>query len=237
MNIKGLIFDMDGVLIETEKYHYRAWKTTFQTKGIDLTPMDYSKYCQAQGRRNAIINILKNPNEEEIETLSEIKAKAYKEAIDSQKIDLFPDAAKLLKFLEDRQHILLTIGSSSVVAEYVIKKTYIAWQFEEIFTSNMVERNKPYPDLFNYAAYKMGIEKEALAVIEDSIAGVIAACLAGINVFALNRNGSLEGLEVNNIQKNIDEIGLVVSKQETEHLANASIMFIHDLNEVISHIN
>ncbi len=236
MNIKGLIFDMDGVLIETEKYHYQAWKTTFEAKGIHLSPLDYSKYCQAQGRRNAIVNILKTPSEEDINVLSDIKAKAYKKVIDSEEIDLYPDAAKLLNFLEERQHLHLTIGSSSVVADYVIKKTYIAWQFGQIFTGNMVERNKPYPDLFNLAAEEMGIKKEALAVIEDSIAGAIAACLAGIIVFALNRDNSLVGLDLDHIQHNIDDLGLKLTDQEISNLSSASIIPIDDLTQIIAYL-
>lgn len=234
MNIKGLIFDMDGVLIETEKYHYQAWKASFETKDINLSPADYSKYCQAQGRRNAIVNILKTPSEEDIKVLSDIKASAYKEAIDSEEIDLYPDAAKLLQFLENRQHILLTIGSSSVVADYVIQKTYIAWQFGHIYTGNMVNRNKPYPDLFDLAAKDMDIRKENLAVIEDSIAGVIAACLAGIKVFALNRDNSLQGLDFQHIQNNIIDLGLELTEQEIANLSKASIFPIDDLTQVIT---
>lgn len=234
--IKGILFDMDGVLIETEKFHYMAWKKAFKLKNINLSPDDYAKYCQAQGRQNAIKNIIQNPTDKDYIRLSERKAQAYKEAIDQNDIILYDDAKVLLAHLEENQHIQLAIASSSLVADYVIKKTYISWQFSHFITGAMITRNKPYPDIFNLAAKKLGIAKKDLVVIEDSIAGVVAAQLAGINVFALNRDNSLKDLDVINVDKHIQEFVLLLTDQELENLNKSSIIQINDLAEVIDYL-
>ena len=100
----------------------------------------------------------------------------------------------------------------------------------------MISRNEPYPDIFNLAAKKLGIAKKDLGVIEDSIAGVVAARLAGINVFALNRDNSLTDLDVINIDKHIQELGLLLTDQELENLNKSSIIQINDLSEVIHYL-
>lgn len=236
MILKALLFDMDGVLIETEKFHYMAWKKAFKLKNIDLSETDYAKYCQAQGRKNAINNMIQNPTVNDYKILSTTKAEAYKEAIDLNKVKLYPDAKVLLAYLEDQQHVQLVLASSSIVADYVIKKTYVSWQFSHFITGDMVDRNKPYPDIFNLAAKKTKIAKCHLAVIEDSIAGVIAARLAGINVFALNRNNSLTALDCINIDQHISELGLLITEEERSNIGLSASIPINNLKEVIKYL-
>jgi len=236
MIIKGILFDMDGVLLETEEFHYLAWKKAFESKNINLSQSDYTRYCQAQGRRNAINNMVKAPTDEDYRLISDIKATAYKEAIDTHKVHLFDDAKLLLAFLENQQHIQLAIASSSVVADYVIKKTYVSWQFSHFITGAMINRNKPYPDIFNLAAKEINIPKKHLIVIEDSIAGVIAGRLAGINVFALNRNNSLDNLHSAPIELLIDELNLSLNEEELINLKQSSTISIDNLSEVIAYL-
>lgn len=236
MIIKGILFDMDGVLIDTEEFHYLAWKKAFESKNIDLSKSDYSKYCQAQGRKNAISNMIKDPTIEDYKLLSKIKATAYKEAIDSNKVNLFNDAKELLAFLEHQQHIQLAIASSSVVADYVIKKTYVSWQFSHFITGAMINRNKPYPDIFNLAAKEISIKKKNLVVIEDSIAGVIAARLSGINVFALNRKGSLDNLDPVNIELLINDLDLDLTVSELENIKSSITIPISSLVSIIDYL-
>lgn len=235
MTIKGLIFDMDGVLLETENFHYEAWYKAFSTKNIKLSREDYAKYCQAQGRPNAIRNIIGNPTEEDYKILSDIKAKSYKEAIDNNKVEIFHDAKTLLNHLEEHQHIELAIASSSVVADMVMAKTYCAWQFSHTVTGAMIDRNKPYPDIFNMAAAKLDIKKENLAIIEDSIAGVIAARLSGMNVFALNRHGSLDDFDHHRIHDEINDLNLTLTELEENNLAQTKSIPIDDLSEIINY--
>lgn len=236
MIINGLLFDMDGVLVETEKFHYLAWKKAFKLKNINLSEQTYGTYCQAQGRHNAIKNILHNPTAEDYILLSDTKAQAYKEAVDSNNVILYDDAKELLAFLGKRSNIKLALASSSVVADYVIKKTDVAWQFSHFITGAMVQRNKPYPDIFNLAAAKLRLPKENLAVIEDSLAGVIAARLAGINVFAINRNNSLTGLNSINIEPHINELGLTLTDIELNNINLSMTIPISYLTDIIPYI-
>lgn len=236
MIIKGILFDMDGVLLETEGFHYLAWKKAFESKQISLTKADYNKYCQAQGRKNAISNIIKKPTPEDYISIAEIKAKAYKDTIDSKEVVLFEDAKELLGHLLKLKHIDLAIASSSVVADYVIKRTSVHKQFSHFITGAMIKRNKPYPDIFNLAAKLIDIPKEYLVVIEDSIAGVIASRLAGINVFALNRNNSLDGLNTLSLQSHIDDLDLDLSREEVNNLNMSKTISINHLTEIIDYL-
>lgn len=233
MLIKGLIFDMDGVLVDTEKYHYQAWKDAFIKKGIHLSEHDYAKYCRAQGRHNAIKNMVNNPTEEDYTLLTEAKACAYKHAIDLNDVVLYHDATELLNHLKTVQNIQLAIASSSVVAEYVIAKTTAAWQFPLIISGAMVENNKPHPDIFNLAAEKLLVPKSHLAVIEDSIAGVIAARLAGINVFAINRDHSLTGLDPIHVEPYLDALNIPLTDETKHNLSCSQTIGINALTEVI----
>lgn len=227
---------MDGVLLDTENFHYLAWKKAFKLKDIDLSKNDYTKYCQAQGRVNAINNMIKQPTPNDYSLIANAKARAYKEAIDSNTVVLYEDARLLLDYLKKQQQIKLAIASSSVVADYVIKKTQVASQFSHYITGAMINRNKPYPDIFNLAAKEINIDKGHLVVIEDSIAGVIAGRLAGINVFAINRHHSLDRFNPTELTSIIKDLELNLTINERSALNHSKTIPIESLTQVIPYL-
>ncbi len=214
--MEGIIFDMDGVLVETERFHYLAWVKTFESVGITLTYEQYESCCQAQGRTNAIRNMMGNHvSTDEISRLSQMKERAYINFLQEKGIHFFEDAALLLNRLQ-RTGIKMAVASSSKNAAFVLEKAgWIEW-FDCIVTGNEIVNNKPNPEIFFLAAQRLGLPKEELMIIEDSPAGIHGAIRSGISVIVLNR----------------DEMPMVLSEEMKQARQEKRLRVIHSLNEI-----
>lgn len=186
--MEGIIFDMDGVLVETEGYHYKAWAKTFQTVGITLTMELYERYCQAQGRPNAIRNMMgKDVSEDRIAKLSDRKEEVYMHLLKEEGIRMYEDAKRLIDRLY-RAGIKMAVASSSRNAAFVLEQTGRLSMFDVIVTGLDVRHNKPNPEIFLLAAERLSIPKEQLVIVEDSEAGIHAAIRSSIPVKVIWRH-------------------------------------------------
>jgi len=229
--IKEIIFDMDGVLLDTEPLHYQAWKTAFEYLDISLTLDDYQLYCQAQGRKHAILNMKADASPDDIAMISRIKGQTYLDLIEQKHIPLYPDALALLDRMHHK-HISASVASSSVTAIPVLRQSGCSHYFKAVTTGNDIERNKPYPDIFIKAAKKTHLPLKELIVVEDSIAGIIAARLAGLKVYGLNRHQSLARFNTHNIQIHIQDLNMKITPQESRNLHETTTILINSLNEI-----
>ncbi|RMF33463.1 MAG: beta-phosphoglucomutase, partial [Chloroflexi bacterium] len=179
--IRGVIFDLDGVLTDTSELHYRAWKRLADEEGI---PFDRKANEALRGvsRRESLMRLLagRPATEEQIQEMMARKNRYYQELLQGvTSANLLPGALELLEELR-AAGIRVAIGSASKNARRVIEQLGIADRVDVIADGHSVARPKPAPDLFLYAAEQMGLPPEQCLVVEDAASGIEAALAAGM---------------------------------------------------------
>lgn len=181
--IKACIFDMDGVLVSTEIYHFKAWQRLAQTVGITIDEV-FNEQLKGVSRAVCIDLILahggiqKTPEEKDI--LAAQKNAWFLEYI--QHIgpqDVFPGVVDFLKQLRAKGY-KLAIGSASKNAPLLLEKMEIAHYFDVVIDGNKIEKAKPNPEVFLRGAQELGIAPAHCVVFEDALSGVQAAKSAGM---------------------------------------------------------
>jgi kojibiose phosphorylase len=185
-DIRGVIFDLDGVLTETAEYHYRGWQQLADEEGI---PFDrqVNEGMRGLSRRDSLLHMLggQQRTEEQIQEMMERKNRYYLESIkDISPADLLPGALELLDELRS-VGIKVAIGSASKNAKEVIQRLGIGDRVDTISDGYSVKNSKPAPDLFLHAAAQLGLAPEHCVVVEDAGSGVEAALAAGMRAVGL----------------------------------------------------
>lgn len=179
--IRGVIFDLDGVLTDTAEYHYLAWRKLADEEGIEFN-RKANEALRGISRRASLMLIIKNKkySELQIQEMLARKNRYYVEMIANiTPQDLLPGAMALLDELR-QQGIKIAIGSASKNAQMVVERLGIVDQVDAIADGYSVQRPKPAPDLFLYAAQQLGVPPKQCLVIEDAAAGIEAALAAGM---------------------------------------------------------
>lgn len=188
MTIRGFIFDLDGVITDTAEYHYRAWKQLADENGwaFDRTA---NEKLRGVSRRASLMLILGDRaadySEAQIEAFMAHKNELYLKLIRQiTPRDLLPGAPALLKELH-AAHYKIALGSASKNARQVLNSLGIAELFDAIADGGSVERQKPAPDLFLFAAQALGLLPSECVVVEDAAAGIQAAKAGGFYALGL----------------------------------------------------
>lgn len=177
--MRGVIFDMDGVLILTAPAHFESWRDAAARHGVSV---DYSKFIKTFGRTNPDIIRLwwgDAATPELIATIADEKERAFRDII-RHDMPLAPGCVELLEDLA-AAGFALAVGSSAPPEniDLVLGTSNIRRFFAGVVDGSMVKRGKPAPDVFLLAAQKLGLEPGHCAVIEDAPAGIAAAVAAG----------------------------------------------------------
>ncbi|MGB2225575.1 MAG: beta-phosphoglucomutase [Polaribacter sp.] len=178
MTRKGFIFDLDGVIVDTAKYHFLAWKNLANSLGIDFTK-EQNEQLKGVSRINSLEKILnwgnKTVSADEFQKLLVQKNEEYLEYITKMdESEILPDTEKILDFLiQNNQGIAL--GSASKNAVPILEKINLLSKFECIVDGNSVIKGKPNPEVFLKAADGLQVPPAECIVFEDSIAGIQAA--------------------------------------------------------------
>lgn len=180
---KGFIFDLDGVIVDTAKYHFLAWKKLAKSLDIDFTEED-NEQLKGVSRVRSLEKILswgnKTLSETEFTRLMAKKNEEYLSYINKMDdSELLPDVKKTLAFLAKKNQGI-ALGSASKNARYIIEKTNIKTMFHAVVDGTDVSKAKPDPEVFLIAAKLLGIEPKNCIVFEDSVAGVEAANVANM---------------------------------------------------------
>ncbi len=178
MNKKGFIFDLDGVIVDTAKYHYLAWKKLANSIGVDFTEIQ-NEQLKGVSRIESLQKILKWGNkslsEAEFNRLMSMKNEDYLSYIDKMNAsEILPDVIKILDFLIEKQQPI-ALGSASKNAPEILNKVNLFNQFDAIVDGNAVTKAKPDPEVFLKAAEAIQLKPENCLVFEDSVAGIQAA--------------------------------------------------------------
>jgi HAD superfamily hydrolase (TIGR01509 family) len=181
--IAAILFDLDGLLADTEILHCRAWQTTLDARGIPLTTAFYYDWWVRQGR--GITDFLQDRKLDlPPDTLRADKARHYTHQVNTACTPM-PGALALLDRLHGRLPLALVSSSWQDSVHAVLAKLQIADRFATIVTGSDVPRAKPFPDGFLLAAQRLAVPPAACLVLEDAQKGVLAAKAAGMRAIAV----------------------------------------------------
>jgi len=189
--LKAVIFDMDGVLINSEPLHFSVDKKVLGRFGIDVDDNFLSRYAGVANPEMYADIKKKMGLSQSIDELLEFRLKLSLEALDESEMDAISGVRELLQDLASH-NVSIAIASSSPMEfiEAVIRKLRLEQYFRIIVSGEELERSKPAPDIFIRAASLLGVELNECVVIEDSAAGVEAAFAAGIKCVGFLNPGS-----------------------------------------------
>ncbi len=192
--MKGYIFDLDGVIVDTAKFHYIAWKKIGEEFGFSLTH-ELNEQLKGVSRVDSLQKILNwagvTVSQEKFDELATRKNEDYLSYVaQMDENDILP-GVKL--FLEEarRNGKKIALGSASKNARLILEKTGIISLFDEIVDGNDVTKAKPDPEVFLIAAQKLGVKNEECVVFEDSEAGIQAAKTAGMKAIGIGSHDVL----------------------------------------------
>jgi beta-phosphoglucomutase len=183
MDLRGCIFDLDGVIVDTARYHFMAWRRLAKELGFVFTLEDNEALKGVS--RMASLEILLNKggisvNEKEKEELAARKNGWYVEFISGMKPgEILPGSIRLLRDLR-KNGILTAIGSASKNAGTILDGIGLRDMFDVIIDGNKISRAKPDPEVFLRAALEMEISPSCCVVFEDAQAGIEAAIAGGM---------------------------------------------------------
>lgn len=181
-NIKGIVFDLDGVIVHTDKFHYLAWKKLADREDIYFDDKINNR-LRGVSRENSLKMILENSpkkySESDFFEMLEYKNNAYKMLLSSlTSDDISREVYDTLVSLKQKGY-KLAIGSSSKNAKYILEKVGLIDFFDAISDGTNISKSKPDPEVFLCASKFLGISSNCLAVVEDATSGIDAANSGG----------------------------------------------------------
>ena len=188
MKYKGIIFDLDGVLVHTDKYHYLAWKQVADRLGIYFDE-EINNRLRGVSRMASLEIILEGSaqtfSEGQKAELAEEKNAIYRRYLGGlTQNDLGAGVLSALKKSRS-MGLKLAVGSSSRNTEFILKKTGIYEFFDAVSDGNNIAKPKPDPEVFVKAADMLGLENRQCLVVEDAVSGVLAAAAAKMDCAAV----------------------------------------------------
>jgi beta-phosphoglucomutase len=177
-NKKAFIFDLDGVIVDTAKYHYLAWQKIANELNIDFT-LEHNELLKGVSRVRSLDIILElgkveASQEDKDKWLVQKNEDYLSYLVDMDESEILPGVFPVLKFLKKNGQPI-ALGSASKNARPILEKTGILSYFDAIVDGNDVTNAKPDPEVFLIAAKLLNISPDDAIVFEDSVAGVQAA--------------------------------------------------------------
>ncbi|MRN53601.1 beta-phosphoglucomutase [Paenibacillus monticola] len=188
--MRGAIFDLDGVIVDTAKYHYLAWAKLADELGFAFTE-EHNERLKGVSRMRSLDILLEvggqDFSEEDKLVMADKKNKLYVEYISTlNESELLPGVKDYLIGLRARG-VGIALGSASKNAMFILDKLNIAELFDSIVDGNKVSRAKPDPEVFLIACAELALQPVDCVVFEDAEAGVQAAKAAGMQVVGIGR--------------------------------------------------
>lgn len=188
MAVPTFIFDLDGVIVSTDEYHYQAWKQMADEEGIWFD-RKINERLRGVSRSESLEIILeksaKTYDQTEKEAMASRKNTYYRNILENlTPDDILPGVSGFLASLKTAG-IRMAIGSSSKNTPVILKKIGLDQYFDAVADGNQITNSKPDPEVFRLAAAMLGVEPGQCVVVEDAEAGVLAARAAGMKVIGV----------------------------------------------------
>ena len=195
---KGFIFDLDGVIVDTAKYHFLAWKKIATSLGIDFT-LEHNELLKGVSRVRSLDIILElgkveASQEDKNKWLIQKNEDYLSYLVDMNETEILPGVMTVLKFLKANNQPI-ALGSASKNAKPILEKTGTLHYFDVIVDGNDVINAKPDPEVFLQAARLLNVTNEDSIVFEDSVAGVQAANIAKMVSIGIGEESTLQEAE------------------------------------------
>ncbi|MFO8128490.1 MAG: beta-phosphoglucomutase family hydrolase [Bacteroidales bacterium] len=240
--LKGAIFDLDGVITSTQDTHFKAWKSTFDgfleknAKNSDYQPFskdDYLKYVDGKPRYKGVRSFMKSrgidlPYGEESDKAGEkticgvgnTKNVKFREFIKSEGVDVYQSTLDFIDMLMER-NIRVGVASSSKNCRFILEKTGLTGKFGSIISGiesqNLGLKGKPEPDIFIKAAEEIGLVPSECLMVEDAISGVEAGKKGDfVCVIGVAREDNKDALRSSGADIAVEDMG-EVSWKDLEH--------------------
>lgn len=187
----AVLWDLDGTLVDSEEYHWQAWRETMAAEGVALT---YEEFRSTFGQRNdTILRKWLGPDLDaaRMERIANSKEECYRALVRAGGLSPLPGAAEWVLRL-NRQGWLQAVASSAprLNIEVVLEVIGLAGRFQATVSAEDVRRGKPDPEVFLLAAERVGARPDRSIVVEDAAAGIEAARRAGMRSIAVSRDGA-----------------------------------------------
>ncbi len=187
-NIQAVIFDLDGVIVSTDEFHFLAWKQLADAEGIPFTRGDNER-LRGVSRMESLDILLEKASRSysaaEKEEMATRKNTIYRDSLRAlSPADILPGVADVLKGLRERG-IKIAIGSSSKNAGPILIAIGLDKTFDAVVDGTHIAKSKPDPEVFTLAGQQLGISPDQCLVVEDADAGVDAGLAAGMPVLAV----------------------------------------------------
>jgi len=197
---KGFIFDLDGVIVDTAKYHFLAWKKLANELGFEFTE-EQNELFKGVSRKRCLEILLDigavEATQYQFENWMVEKNEDYLEYIKKMdETEILPDVKKVLSFLK-KNKIPIALGSASKNAQPILEKVGLLSYFDVIVDGNNVTKAKPDPEVFILAAGKLGVSSEDCVVFEDAVAGIEAANRANMTSIGIGNENILSEANYN----------------------------------------
>lgn len=212
--IEAIIFDMDGVLVDSEPIHVEIEKQQFLLNEVTISEEEHQKYmgtasdmmwrtiAERQKMRLSIEELIEQNRTESIRIFSELT-----------EIPVMPGLVELLEKLKAKKYPLAVASSSfPEIIDIILEKTQLKKYFKVIVSGEEAGKSKPEPDVFLLAAQKLGIKPENCLVIEDSFNGIAAAHAAGMSCVAYQSPGvdPKTQREADSVVKSFEQLGMML---------------------------
>jgi beta-phosphoglucomutase len=183
MNLLAVIFDLDGVIVSTDEYHYQGWQRLADEEGIYFDRTINQRLRGVSRMESLAILLERAPHvytDEQRRAMAERKNGYYKVLLGNlSPADILPGSLKLLEALRQRR-IKIAVASSSRNAAFILQRIGLDQAFDAVVDGNDITRSKPAPEIFLLAAQRLGVPPATCLVVEDAEAGITAAHAAGM---------------------------------------------------------
>mgnify|MGYP001553691266 CR=1 FL=1 len=214
MSKKAFIFDLDGVIVDTAKYHYLAWKELANQLGFDFT-VEQNELLKGVSRVRSLEILLdlgkvQLSEDEKVKYLHEKNEQYLQYIAKMDHTEILPGIDELLQYLKSN-NIPYSLGSASKNARLILQTLNLNDLFDAIVDGNDVSTAKPDPEVFLIAAEKLGKQPEECIVVEDAQAGIQAANSAGMTSIGIGDAKILK--EANFILTDTSELTIDFAKE------------------------
>lgn len=197
---KAFIFDLDGVIVDTAKFHFLAWKNLAESLEIPFSEEE-NEQLKGVSRIRSLEKILewgnKTISEEEFKRLMAEKNEEYLAYVDQMtEKDILPGVMEILNYVKSNNYPI-ALGSASKNARTILSKVGLEDYFEEIVDGNEVSKAKPNPEVFLKGCRLLKVEPEQAIVFEDSKAGIEAANSAQMTSVGIGDKSVLNAADFN----------------------------------------
>ena len=198
--ITAVLFDLDGVLVSTDEYHYRSWLRLSKEEGFDFFDHEFNHQFRGVARMECVEILTRASGRtytsEQKKEIADRKNRYFAESLTSVTQDeLLPGALAALQELK-RRGIKIAVASNSRNARPIIRQVGIEPYLDAIVDGHEIENSKPDPEVFLLAAKNVGVAPAHCIVVEDAIAGLEAAKRAGMKALGIGTRERLPNADI-----------------------------------------